>query len=76
MKWGKDIGVTDAGFEKCVRDEQKKSTVDAMTKYALQERGVDGTPTVFLNGQKLESTQFMNPAALRATVESAAAAGK
>ncbi|SPT63451.1 MULTISPECIES: DsbA family protein [Actinomadura] len=76
VKWGKDIGVTDAGFEKCVRDEQKKSTVDAMTKYALQERGVDGTPTVFLNGQKLESTQFMNPAALRATVESAAAAGK
>ncbi|WP_433478494.1 DsbA family protein [Spirillospora sp. CA-142024] len=76
VKWGKNVGVTDPNFEKCVRDGQKKSTVDAMTKYALQDRGVDGTPTVFLNGQKLDQTQFMNPAALRATIDAAAAAGK
>ncbi|MFB4307668.1 DsbA family protein [Actinomadura sp. GTD37] len=76
VKWGKDVGVTDAGFEKCVRDEQKKSTVDAMTNYALQQRGVDGTPTVFLNGQKLDQSQFMNPAGLRATIEAAGATGK
>ncbi|MGP4025055.1 DsbA family protein [Actinomadura sp. 3N407] len=76
VKWGKDIGVTDANFEKCVRDEQKKSTVDAMTKYALQERGVQGTPSVFLDGKQLDSTQFMNPAALRATIDAAAASGK
>jgi protein-disulfide isomerase len=75
VKWGKDVGVTDPNFEKCVRDEQKKTTVDAMTKYALQDRGVDGTPTVFLNGQKLDQSQFMNPAALRSTVD-AVAAGK
>ncbi|WP_396447861.1 DsbA family protein [Actinomadura sp.] len=76
VKWGKDVGVTDPNFEKCVRDEQKKSQVDAMTKYALQDRGVDGTPTVFLNGQKLDSGQFMNPAGLRAAIEAAGAAGK
>ena len=76
VKWGKDVGVTDPNFEKCVRDGQKKSTVDAMTKYALQDRGVDGTPTVFLNGQKLDSGQFMNPAALRATIEAAGKTGK
>ena len=76
VKWGKDIGITDANFEKCVRDEQKKPEVDAMTNYALQQRGVDGTPTVFLNGQKLDQAQFMNPAGLRASVDAAAATGK
>ncbi|MFI0371652.1 DsbA family protein [Actinomadura sp. 1N219] len=76
VKWGKDVGVTDANFEKCVRDEQKKPQVDAMTKYALQTRGVDGTPTVFLNGQKLDTNQVMNPGGLRAVIDSARAAGK
>ncbi|TYB44716.1 DsbA family protein [Actinomadura chibensis] len=76
VKWGKDIGVTDPNFEKCVRDGQKKSTVDSMTKYALQDRGVDGTPTVFLDGKKLDQAQFMNPGALRATIDAAKAAGK
>lgn len=76
VKWGKDVGVTDPNFEKCVRDGQKKSIVDSMTKYALQDRGVDGTPTVFLNGKKLDQSQFMNPGALRATIDAAKAAGK
>ncbi|HEY8481311.1 MAG TPA: thioredoxin domain-containing protein [Spirillospora sp.] len=76
VKWGRDIGVTDPNFEKCVREEQKKPQVDAMTNYALQQRGVQGTPTVFLDGKELDSAQFMNPAALRATVDAARAAGK
>ncbi|RFS85258.1 hypothetical protein D0T12_09395 [Actinomadura spongiicola] len=76
VKWGKDVGVTDANFEKCVRDEEKKTQVQAMTKYALQDRRVEGTPTVFLNGQKLEMGQVMNPGALRATVDQARASGK
>lgn len=76
VKWGKDVGVTDAGFEKCVRDEQKRPQVDAMTKYALQTRGVDGTPTLFLDGKKLNPEQFSNPGALRATIDAAKASGK
>ncbi|WP_433231585.1 DsbA family protein [Actinomadura formosensis] len=76
VKWGKDVGVTDPNFEKCVRDGQKKSTVDAMTKYAFQDRGVQGTPTVFLDGKKLDQEQFMNPAGLRVSIDAARAAGK
>lgn len=76
VKWGKDIGITDANFEKCVREEQKKSQVDAMTQYALQERGVEGTPTLFLDGRQLANQQYANPAALRATIDAAAASGK
>ncbi|XRQ02782.1 DsbA family protein [Actinomadura welshii] len=76
VKWGKDIGITDPNFEKCVREEQKKPQVEAMTNYALQERGVQGTPSVFMDGKELDSAQFMNPAALRATIDAAAASGK
>ncbi|MDL4821593.1 DsbA family protein [Actinomadura opuntiae] len=73
VKWGKDVGVSDPNFEKCVRDEQKKSTVDSMTSYALQTRGIDGTPTVFLDGKKLDASQFMDPSALKVTIDAAAA---
>ncbi|MFD0687101.1 DsbA family protein [Actinomadura fibrosa] len=76
VKWGKDVGVTDPNFEKCVRDEQKKSQVDSMTKYALETRKVEGTPTVFLDGQALDlQSQLMSPDGLKAAV-TAAGAGK
>ncbi|WP_018657209.1 DsbA family protein [Actinomadura flavalba] len=71
VAWGKDVGVNDAGFEKCVRDEQKKPQVDQMTKYALEERGVTGTPSVYLNGTKLSDQQMSD---VRGAVEAAAAA--
>ncbi|WUH96311.1 DsbA family protein [Spirillospora sp. NBC_00431] len=76
VQWGKDIGITDANFEKCVRDEQKKPQVEAMTDYALKTRGVDGTPTLFIDGKKLTPEQFSNPGALRGTIDAAKAAGK
>ncbi|WP_067462745.1 DsbA family protein [Actinomadura macra] len=76
VKWGKDVGVTDPNFEKCVRDEQKKPQVDAMTKYALETRKVEGTPTVFLDGKPLDlQSQLMNSDALKAAV-AAAGGGK
>ncbi|MBD2897040.1 thioredoxin domain-containing protein [Spirillospora sp. NPDC000708] len=78
VKWGKDIGVSDANFEKCVKDEQKKSQVDTMTNYALQTRGVDSTPTVFLDGRKLDTNVVFTPDGLKAAVTAAGggAAGK
>ncbi|MCP2338211.1 DsbA family protein [Actinomadura rupiterrae] len=54
VKWGHQLGVGDANFEPCVRGMQKKSQVDQMTTYALDTRHVQGTPTMFLNGRKLE----------------------
>ncbi|TDD67160.1 DsbA family protein [Actinomadura rubrisoli] len=76
VKWGKDVGVTDPNFEKCVRDEQKKPQVDSMTKYALESRKVEGTPTVFLDGKQLDlQSQASNGEALRAVI-TAAGGGK
>jgi protein-disulfide isomerase len=70
VAWGRDVGVTDANFEKCVTGQQKKSQVDTMTTYALQTRQVNSTPTVFLNGRKLEN-ELQDPAALQKAVADA-----
>ncbi|QFG25968.1 thioredoxin domain-containing protein [Actinomadura sp. WMMB 499] len=74
VKWGKDIGITDAGWESCVRDMEQESKVQQMTNYALQQRGVEGTPALFLDGRPIDNGVAMNPATLRATVDAAAAA--
>ncbi|MEW2356643.1 thioredoxin domain-containing protein [Spirillospora sp. NPDC029432] len=71
VAWGKDVGVTDPNFEKCVTEQQKKAQVDSMTKYALEERKVTGTPSVFLDGRKLEN-EVGDPDALRKAVTDAA----
>ncbi|MBE1535342.1 DsbA family protein [Actinomadura algeriensis] len=74
VKWGRDIGITGADWESCVRDMKQEAKVQQMTTYALEQRGVEGTPAVFLDGQQIDNGIAMNPATLRATVESAAAA--
>ena len=70
VAWGKDVGVTDPNFDKCVTDQQQKAKVDSMTTYALQTRQVNSTPTVFLDGRKLES-ELQDPAALQKAVADA-----
>jgi protein-disulfide isomerase len=53
---GKKIGITSTRFEDCVTKGSKVDLVqansDSMSKY-----GVQGTPTVFINGKKWERTQ-------------------
>ncbi|WP_433324894.1 DsbA family protein [Spirillospora sp. CA-294931] len=71
VRWGKDLGITDPGWEKCVTDQQKKPQVDSMTKYALEDRKVESTPSVFLDGKKLEN-ELNSPDALRKAIEGAA----
>jgi protein-disulfide isomerase len=53
---GKKIGITSKSFEDCVTKGSKievvKANYDSMSKF-----GVQGTPTVFINGKKWERTQ-------------------
>lgn len=66
---GSKIGITSEKFAKCVNDGQKndlvKANYDSMPKY-----GVQGTPTVFIDGKLWErkSSDF-NPDEFRAAVE-------
>jgi protein-disulfide isomerase len=56
VKMGKKIGITSTAFENCVTKGSKVDLVqanyDSMSKF-----GVQGTPTVFINGKKWERTQ-------------------
>lgn len=56
VKMGKKIGITSTTFESCVNKGSKVDLVqanyDSMSKF-----GVQGTPTVFINGKKWERSQ-------------------
>jgi protein-disulfide isomerase len=57
-------------FTSCVTSEQHKALVEAMTEQASKD-GVNGTPTVLVNGHKIDNTL----AALKAAIQKADAAG-
>jgi protein-disulfide isomerase len=56
VKMGKKIGITSTTFENCVNKGSKVDLVqanyDSMSKF-----GVQGTPTIFINGKKWERSQ-------------------
>jgi protein-disulfide isomerase len=66
---GEKVGITSDSFTNCVSDGQNvdlvKANYDSMAKY-----GVQGTPTVFINGKLWErTTSEFNPDEFRAAVE-------
>jgi protein-disulfide isomerase len=72
-QWGQDLGFGDAAFQKCVSGTEKGSQLDQITKNALDDRKVTGTPTVYLDGKPLNlQDQIMNPQALESTILAAA----
>ncbi|MFC4908003.1 DsbA family protein [Actinomadura gamaensis] len=71
VMWGRQLGVTDPKFEPCVRGMQKKAQVARMTTYALVNRRVQGTPTMFLDGKQL--TTVNSAESLTKAVDQAAA---
>jgi protein-disulfide isomerase len=73
VAWGVDLGITGTSFSTCVDDQQKSGQLGQMTKYTSDTRKVDGTPTVFLNGQPLDlQKQLLVPRALEQAIVSAA----
>jgi protein-disulfide isomerase len=61
------VGLSDPAFARCVRDGKYTSWVSHVTD-AASERGVSGTPTVFVNGKQTKATA----ADITAAVESGA----
>ncbi len=49
------VGVSGSGFSNCVHDGKYKSWVTHVTDKAT-ERGVNGTPTVYVNGKQVDAT--------------------
>lgn len=71
VKIGEKIGITSESFASCVRQDSKRDLVntvaDSMMKY-----GVEGTPTVFINGKEWQRTSpSFNLEEFRGAVEAA-----
>ena len=66
---GKKIGITSTKFEDCVTKGSKVDLVQANSD-SMSKFGVQGTPTVFINGKKWERTQnAFIPQEFKAAVE-------
>jgi len=65
---GAEAGITDPGFGQCVRDGEYRDWATHSTDRAF-DRGVQGTPTVFVDGTRLSE---LSVPALRAAVDAAA----
>jgi protein-disulfide isomerase/uncharacterized membrane protein YphA (DoxX/SURF4 family) len=55
LAWGKQAGITSADFSTCVTSNQHRDLVAGVTEQA-SKKGVNGTPTVFVEGVKIGGT--------------------
>jgi protein-disulfide isomerase/uncharacterized membrane protein YphA (DoxX/SURF4 family) len=55
IAWGKQAGITSADFSTCVTTQQHKDLVAGVTEDA-SKRGVNSTPTVFVQGKEVKGT--------------------
>ena len=71
VELGKKAGATSPAFEKCVKDQKYADWTASLTDTA-SKRGVQGTPTVYVNG-----TQLQNPTkdTLSAAIQKASTGG-
>ncbi|MEV6981958.1 thioredoxin domain-containing protein [Sphaerisporangium sp. NPDC051017] len=73
VKWGKEAGVTDPGFESCVRSQKNTEAQAAYSKQILDAKLVpEGTPTLRLDGKVVDNNVSFSPASLRQAILDAA----
>jgi len=77
VDWGKKAGITSAVFSTCVTSQQHKNLVAAVTE-AASKKGVNGTPTVFVQNKLVKGTGGNAPtlAQIDAAIDAALSAAK
>ncbi|MBI5872332.1 thioredoxin domain-containing protein [archaeon] len=55
IRMAKNIGIDEKQFSNCLFSEKKKAIIEQDKKEGT-EKGVNGTPTFFVNGEKVEGT--------------------
>lgn len=73
IELGNQLGLDDAKFEQAVRDNSYAGWLDTVAK-AADDRGVTGTPTVYVNDKQLDADN-LTAEGLQKAVDEAAAAG-
>jgi 2-hydroxychromene-2-carboxylate isomerase len=69
LELGQQLGIDDSTFQQCVNDDAMTDWLASVTK-AADDRGVTGTPTVFVNGKMLGADQ-LTPEGIKAAVGAA-----
>jgi len=69
---GERHGIKEADFETCVTDQSYRRAVSASVDYGVSQ-GVNSTPTLFLNGEKLETAASRTPDGLAGIIDEALA---
>ncbi|MFI6510719.1 thioredoxin domain-containing protein [Streptosporangium sp. NPDC050855] len=72
IAWGKEAGVTDAGFDACVTSQEKAAAHAAYSTKVMEGQKLSGTPTLKLNGSEVDIEVAFKPAELRQAVLDAA----
>jgi protein-disulfide isomerase len=72
IDWGKEAGVTDPGFDKCVTSQEKAPAHIAYSDKVMKTQKLTGTPTLKLNGAEVDTGVAFKPAELRQAVLDAA----
>jgi protein-disulfide isomerase len=72
VSWGKDVGVSDPGFESCVTTQKYAQSHIAYSDKVNKEQNLQGTPTVKMNGKDMDNQVIFNPQELRKAVLDAA----
>ena len=70
QKVAADNGLDEARFNACLQDQAAIDAVNARAQRAFEQDGVDSTPTVFINGRKLDKLP-QTPAEMDAAIAAA-----
>jgi protein-disulfide isomerase len=68
-------GIDAAKFDACMQDQAAINAVTARAQRAAEQDGVNSTPTLFINGKRIENTP-QTPADLDAAIAAAAKGGR
>lgn len=53
----KQVGFTEESFETCLTDQKLLDGINAVKDHGARDLGVQGTPTIFIDGKKLEGAR-------------------
>lgn len=70
IAYGERNGVKEADFEDCVINQNYRRAVSASVSHG-QGQGINSTPSLLLNGEKLESGESRTPGGLASLIDSA-----
>ncbi|WP_344955226.1 DsbA family protein, partial [Actinomadura miaoliensis] len=71
LSHGASVGLTDDAFRRCVTGQSRSEDVLAASRTYTTSHGIQGTPSVRVDGRVLDNTDIQTPDSLRRAIEAA-----